>query len=363
VTGFELLPDLAARSLGGGVVSATDELFAAADHLVLDQAPRFDPHSFGPKGQIYDGWESRRRRTPGHDHAIVRLGVPGIVRGVVVDTAFFTGNYPPEVSVEGCGMEGHPGPAELAGAAWATVVPRSPVAGDSRTPFAVDVPTRFTHVRLSIYPDGGVARLRVHGEPVPDPRLFPGGLVDLAALENGGRVTGCSNMFYGVPANLLKPGLARVMGEGWETARRRDAGNDWVEVALAATGRILVAELDTTHFKGNAPGEAQLGGANGSNGADGHWLPLLGRARLQPDTRHRFAITAPADVERVRMDVFPDGGMARLRLWGRPSIEAVEPVTRRWFEALPQQQAAQVLADSRASTVQDLVAALRSAWH
>jgi len=128
MTDVDLLPDLAARSLGGGVVFATDELFAASDHLVHDQAPVYNPHSFGPKGQIYDGWESRRRRTPGHDHAIVRLGVPGIVRGVVVDTAFFTGNYPPEVSVEGCGVEGHPAPDELAVASWFTLVPRSPVA-------------------------------------------------------------------------------------------------------------------------------------------------------------------------------------------------------------------------------------------
>ena len=360
MTDVDLLPDLAARSLGGGVVFATDELFAASDHLVHDQAPVYNPHSFGPKGQIYDGWESRRRRTPGHDHAIVRLGVPGIVRGVVVDTAFFTGNYPPEVSVEGCGVEGHPAPDELAVASWFTLVPRSPVAGDSRSPFSVDVPTRVTHVRLSIYPDGGVARLRVHGEPVPDPRLFPGGLVDLAALENGGRVTACSNMFYGVPSNLLRPGLARVMGEGWETARRRDDGNDCVEVALAAPGRIMLAELDTTHFKGNAPGEAQLGGANG---ADAHWLQLLPRTRLQPDTRHRFPIAVRADVGRVRMDVYPDGGMARLRLWGRPGVAAVEQLTRRWYGSLPEEQAARALADSGTPTVQGLIAALRAAWH
>jgi allantoicase len=213
---------------------------------------------------------------------------------------------------------------------------------------------------LSIYPDGGVARLRVHGEPVPDPRQFPGGLIDLAAVENGGRVVGCSNMFYGVPSNLLKPGLARVMGEGWETARRRDVGNDWVEVSLAAQGRIMLAELDTTHFKGNAPGAAQLGGANGD---DAHWLQLLPRTWLQPDTRHRFPITVSAAVERVRLDVYPDGGMARLRLWGRPSVAAVEHLTRRWYEALPEEQAARALAASGAGTVSDLIAALRAAWH
>jgi allantoicase len=339
VSDFELFPDLAARSLGGGVVYANDELFAAADHLVHDEPPVFNRSTFGPKGQIYDGWESRRRRTPGHDHAVVRLGAPGIVRGVVVDTAFFTGNYPPEVSVEACGLPGHPGPDELADADWETLVPRSAVAGDSRNPFAVDLPVRVTHVRLTIYPDGGVARLRVHGEPVPDPRLLPGGLVDLAAAEHGGRVTACSNMFYGSPGKLLRPGLARVMGEGWETARRRDSGNDWVEVALAAPGRVLLAELDTTHFKGNAPGAASLrGSADGAGTVD-----LLPRTRLQPDTRHRFPVDSTEEVASVRLDIFPDGGMARLRLWGRLGPAAADRLTRRWLGALPPAESAQVL--------------------
>jgi allantoicase len=354
VTDFELLPDLAARSVGGGVVYANDELFAAADHLVHDAAPVFNPATFGPKGQIYDGWESRRRRSPGHDHAIVRLGVPGVVRGVVVDTAFFTGNYPPEVSVEACSSPGYPAPDELAAADWVTLVPRSPVVGDSRNPFAVGVPGRFTHVRLTIFPDGGVARLRVHGEPVPDPRLLPGGLIDLAALENGARVTACSNMFYGSPGNLLRPGLARVMGEGWETARRRDAGNDWVEVVLAAPGRVLVAELDTTHFKGNAPGAASLRAI--ANGAAADLLP---RTRLQPDTRHRFAIDGSDEVGAVRLDIFPDGGMARLRLWGRLGPIAAERLTRRWIEALPPAEAARVL-DGR--PVDAVIAEIAGGW-
>jgi allantoicase len=201
---------------------------------------------------------------------------------------------------------------------------------------------------LSIYPDGGVARLRVHGEPVPDPRLFPGGLIDLAALESGGRVTGCSNMFYGTPANLLRPGLARVMGEGWETARRRDDGNDWVEVGLAAPGRVLLAELDTTHFKGNAPGAASL--------RDGT-LELLPRTRLRPDTRHRFPVSVAADVARVRLDIYPDGGMARLRLWGRPAAEAVDALVRRWYDALPEDEAAHV------PPADALVEELRAAWY
>ena len=252
-------PDLAGRALGGSVIYANDELFAERENLIKPEEPVFRPHTFGHKGQIMDGWETRRRREPGSDAAIVRLGCGGVVRRVVVDTSYFTGNYPPEVSVEACGAEGYPSPADLAEADWTTLVPRSPVAGDARNDFEVEPGQRATHVRLTMFPDGGVARLRVYGEPVPDPRLLPA-TIDLAALENGAVVTGCSNMFYSSPANLLLPGQARVMGDGWETSRRRDQANDWVEVRLACAGSVEVVELDTSHFVGNAPGWATLSG-------------------------------------------------------------------------------------------------------
>ncbi|HKT02637.1 MAG TPA: allantoicase [Rugosimonospora sp.] len=329
---FETLPDLASRALGGSVVAANDEFFAARDNLVNPEPPTFTPRTFGAKGQVYDGWETRRRREPGDDHATVRLGVPGVVRGVVVDTAFFTGNYPPYASVEGCGAEGYPSPDELTG--WFPLVPRAPLHGDTRNLFTVDDPRRVTHVRLRIYPDGGVARLRVHGEALPDPRLLPPGPVDLAAMEYGGQVVGCSDMHYGSPANLILPGLARVMGEGWETRRRRDDGHDWVEVRLAAPGRVRLAELDTSHFKGNAPGAAALLGRDA-----GDWFPLLPRTRLQPDTRHRFRLAGSPPVTHVRLEVYPDGGMARLRLYGDIAPPERDLLALRWFNALPADQA------------------------
>jgi allantoicase len=325
--------DLASRALGASVIYANDELFADRENLIKAGDPVFQPHTFGNKGQVMDGWETRRRREAGTDSAIVRLGGPGVVRRVVVDTSYFTGNYPPEISVEACGAEGYPAPAELAAASWTTLVPRSAVAGDARNEFDVAVEQRFTHVRLTLFPDGGVARLRVHGEPVPDPRLLPA-TIDLAALENGAVVTGCSNMFYASPANLLMPGLARVMGEGWETARRRDQGNDWVEVRLACAGSVEVVELDTSHFVGNAPGWAALG-ADG-----GH---LIGRTALQPDTRHRFAVVGGPVARQVRLDVYPDGGMARLRVFGRPTAEARAALADRFLRLLPEAQLAAVL--------------------
>jgi allantoicase len=337
MTDFRDLPDLASRALGGGVVAANDEFFAPSDCLVDPAPPTFRPGTFGPKGQVYDGWETRRRREPGHDHAVVRLGAPGVVRGVVVDTSFFTGNYPPYGSVEACGVEGYQGPEELAAADWVTLVPRSPLRGDARNPFTVDSDRRFTHVRLSIHPDGGVARLRVHGEVVPDPRWWADGPVDLAAAEHGGLVVGCSDRFFGSPNNLLLPGLARVMGEGWETARRRDDGNDWVIVQLAVPGVVRLAELDTSHFKGNAPGAASLRGADAATSPldDAGWFEIMPRTRLQPDTRHRFRVAAPAAATHVRLDVYPDGGMARLRLYGRLSPDGRAAAARRWLDSLP----------------------------
>jgi allantoicase len=344
---FTQLPDLAVRRLGGGVVWANDELFAERENLIKPEEPSYQTYTFGHKGQIYDGWETRRRREPGYDWALVRLGVPGVVRGVVVNTAFFKGNYPPEISVEGTAIDGHPSPDELNAAEWIPLVPKSPAKGHYVNTYPVTMPERVTHVRLCQYPDGGVARLRVHGEVVPDPRYLSTGKVDLAAIENGGTVTGCSNMFYSSPTNLISPGEARVMGEGWETARRRDEGNDWVEFALAGPGVVRLAELDTRYFVGNAPGWASLRGCD-ARIADvddaAAWFEILPRQRLQPDTRHRFRLPAAREATHVRMDVYPDGGMARVRLWGDLSPAGREDLVVRWFNLLPASHARAVLA-------------------
>ena len=323
MTAFTQLPDLASRALGGGVVHANDEFFAAADHLVLPSAPVFAPRTFGQHGQVYDGWETRRRRNPGSDFAVVRLGAPGVVRGIDIDTAFFTGNFPPYASVHATAADGWPGPDDLDRLDWVPIVPRSPLAGDNRNLFPVDDPRRFTHVRLTIHPDGGVARLRVHGTVVPDPRLLPE-VFDVAALTHGARVLDCSDMFYGHPQNMLLPGPAAHLGDGWETARRRDDGNDWVVVELAAPAEIALVDLDTTHFKGNAPGSAALRGADGDD-----WFDILPATPLRPDTLHRFPVAAGRPASRVRLDIFPDGGLARLRLHGRPVPGFLEEQFRR----------------------------------
>ncbi len=348
---FVTLPDLASRSLSGAVVAANDEFFAEKENLVLPW-PAAAVADFGHKGKVYDGWETRRRREPGHDWAIVRLGVPGRVHGVVIDTAWFTGNFPPYASLEAAAVEGHPSAADLASADWFPLLPRVGLRGGSANSFEVDSTIRATHVRLNIFPDGGVARLRLHGVPIADPRPLDVGPFDLAALENGGRITGCSNEFYGTPHQLIGRGLALNMGGGWETARRRDDSNDWVTVALACPGVVGLAELDTSYFVGNSPGAARLTGC--LEGADpaqpGSWTELLPMTTLQPDTPHRFVL-APGGpgVTQVRLDVYPDGGMARLRLWGRPTVEGRKRLGRNWFDALLPAQAVIVLQAAGAS--------------
>ena len=236
---------------------------------------------------MYDGWETRRRREPGEDFVIIRLAVPAIVRGVNIDTSHFRGNYPPFASIDGTTLLGYPTAAEVRAAAWAPLADQTGLGGDRANLVPVTAPDRLvTHVRLTIHPDGGVARLRVFGEVVPDPRRL-GGRVDLAATCAGGRVEACSNMFFSSPANALAPGRAQVMSDGWETARRRDDGNDWLVVRLAAPGVLQHAVIDTSRFVGNAPGHARLSDAG--TGAE-----LLPRTRLIPDTEHRFRIRATA---------------------------------------------------------------------
>ncbi|MEC3976359.1 allantoicase [Amycolatopsis sp. H20-H5] len=305
------LPDLASRKFGGTVMWATDELFAEKENLINTWTPAHRAETFGPKGQVYDGWETRRRREKGDDQAVLRLGLPGTVTGVVVDTAFFKGNYPPHVSVEAVAVEGYPNAAELADAKWEVLVDGAAVAGHTENFFEINGNRRYTHVRLTMHPDGGVARLRVHGQSIADPAMLDLGALDLAALENGAVCTGCSDMFYSSPNNMLSPGLAAHQAEGWETARRRDDGNDWVTLRLAGAGTIRFAELDTSNLKGNSPGWASLRGLAGDD-----WVELLPKTRLQPDTRHRFVLTSAPEVTDVRLDIYPDGGMARLRLFG-----------------------------------------------
>jgi allantoicase len=325
MSAFTDLVDVAAARLGGTVLLANDEFFAPKENLLKPEKPVWREGEYTDRGKWMDGWETRRRRVPGHDWCLIRLGIPAIVHGVIVDTSYFKGNYPEECSLEAAAVEGAADAEALtagSGVEWTEILPRSGLRGDAENPFAIASRGRVTHLRFSIYPDGGVARLRVYGEPVRDPGLRPGTFADLAALRNGGLVVSCSDMFFGHRHNLILPGRSTHMGDGWETRRRRGPGHDWIIVRLSARGSITQIEVDTDHFKGNAPESCSVEVCDAPDlapqqlsGGDAGWTTLLPRTPLQADAQHRFNVSG-GPATHARLAIYPDGGIARLRLFG-----------------------------------------------
>lgn len=309
--------------LGTRVVAASDEFFGAKERLIDFAEPVFVPDKYDDHGKWMDGWESRRKRTPGHDWCIVRLGIPGIVRGLGIDTRYFTGNYPPEASVEACASDKDvPGDTD-----WHELQPKTTLAGDAQHFLPIEHEQPVTHLRLNIFPDGGVARLRVFGEVTPDWTQFGRNeIIDLFALEHGGRALAASDEHFGSMHNLNLAGRGVNMGDGWETARRRGPGHDWVVVALGHPGRIERVEIDTAHFKGNYPDRAELratridrSALTGLGAISESWPVLLPETKLEADRQHFFdkELRDVGVVTHVRLSIFPDGGVSRLRLIGK----------------------------------------------
>ncbi len=335
---FIRLPDLASSRLGGRVLRANDEFFAPKENLLKPESPIYIEGKYTDAGKWMDGWETRRRRTPGYDWCIVRLGVPGLIRGVVVDTTHFKGNHPPHCSLEACAVESD-ADALADSAEWTEILSKSRLKADSVNPFAITDRHRYTHLRLNIYPDGGVARLRVHGEPMFDWRpVSADESLDLASAMRGARVVACSDEFFSAPQNLLMPGRGANMGDGWETRRRRGPGHDWAIIQLAIAGTIQSVEVDTAHFKGNFPASFSLEScalAPARSLQNARWKRLLPRTPLQADAQHRFPVSGAAEATHVRFNIYPDGGISRLRIVGFPTVAARSAAALQLFNALP----------------------------
>lgn len=316
--------NLAHPRLGALVISATDEFFADKSRLLQAEPPVFIPDKYDDHGKWMDGWETRRKRGEGYDYCIVRLGRPGVIHGVDIDTRHFTGNYPPAASLDGCFVaDGDPDEA----AEWVEILPSVSLRGNSQHLHDISATGTFSHLRLNIYPDGGVARLRVYGVPQCNwAQRDPDELLDLLALANGGRAITANDQHYGSIHNLNLPGRGINMGDGWETRRRREPGNDWVILALGHAGVIETIEIDTAHYKGNYPDRCAVQAAFITGGTETSlvtqsmfWRELLPPQALSMDAIHRF--TEPVQnlgpVTHVRVNIYPDGGLSRVRLWGR----------------------------------------------
>ncbi len=320
---FHQWVDLAQPCLGSVVVFVTDEFFADKSRLICSAEPVFIPDKFDNNGKWMDGWESRRKREAGHDFCIIRLGVPGEIRGIDIDTSHFTGNHPAAASIDACVIDEEiPGPTTK----WVEIQSKVTLAGNSHHYLEATSADSVTHVRLNIFPDGGVARLRIYGEVSPKwgERDLTRSL-DLFALKNGGRALLCSDEHFGSMHNLNRDGRGTNMGDGWETARRRGPGNDWVILSLGHPGVVSKIEVDTAHFKGNFPDRVSLQAAcvvdndiSSLERDSQFWSELLPTQKLEMDTQNCFdaEINHLGEISHVRLSMFPDGGISRLRIVG-----------------------------------------------
>jgi allantoicase len=322
---FTSMTDLAAERLGGKALLCTDDFFAEKENLLKPGRGIFIVDKYTDRGKWMDGWESRRKRVPGYDWCIVQLATSGKIYGVDIDTNHFLGNHPPHASIDAANV---PPGADLEKIKWKEILLRSPLNPGSQNFYEITDHDIYTHLRLNIYPDGGVARLKVYGEVFKDWKTTNEDVqVDLAAAVNGARSILCNDMFFSHMDNLIMPGRGVNMGDGWETKRNRTPGNkDWVIVRLAHRGVIDKVLLDTCHFKGNYPDSAMIEGCDISiddekklESGDVKWIPILPQSKLNADHEHYFEkeIGSKEPFTHVKLTIFPDGGVSRMRLWGR----------------------------------------------
>ena len=322
---FAQLTDLAAECLGGKVLYATDDFFAEKENLIKKGRGIFITDKYTDRGKWMDGWESRRKRTPGHDWAIIQLATPGKIAGFDIDTNFFLGNHPPHASVEAIYLEDASNITDWETLPWEEILAKSPLDAGSQNFYECKSEKLFTHLCLHIYPDGGVARFRVYGTVFKNWDVVAADeTVDLTAAINGGQAIACNDMFFSAMSNLIMPGRGINMGDGWETKRNRTPNNrDWVVLQLATTGTINKILVDTCHFKGNYPDRCSIEGCLLTENSDPlaesvHWTTLLPEQKLSPDNEHKFEgeIANKGPFSHIRLNIFPDGGISRLRLWG-----------------------------------------------
>lgn len=315
------LTNLADARIGATIIDCSDEFFAEAKRMLNADVPIFVEDKFDDHGKWMDGWETRRKRHAGYDWCIVKLGVAGKIYGLDIDTTFFTGNYPASAALEACYVPDD----QLDQAEWHSLLPNSVLGSSQHHIFDTSSDQVFTHIRLNIFPDGGIARLRVYGE-VQIQLKDSNQILDLLALENGGRVIAYSDAHYGHPRNLINPGRGVNMGDGWETKRRRAPGFDWCVLALGQAGLIEKIEIDTAHFKGNFPAQVSIQAVYVEDTTDPQLIPqsmfwpfLLEAQDMQMDHVHNYIneVLAHEKISHIRVNMIPDGGISRIRLWGK----------------------------------------------
>ena len=322
------MTDLASERLGGKALLCSDDFFAEKENLLKPGRGVFITDKYTDRGKWMDGWESRRKRGPGYDWCIIQLATAGIIHGVDIDTNHFMGNHPPVASLDACYIATNDS-IDMETIKWTEILPKSALNPGSQHLLEIADKNVYSHVRLNIFPDGGVARLKIYGEVVKDWSMLKADeIIDLAAALNGAKSVLCNDMFFSHMDNLIMPGRGVNMGDGWETKRNRTPNNkDWVIVRLAHEGRIQKAMIDTCHFKGNYPDSCMIEGCSAPAGTDFattvvEWETILPQQKLQADHEHYFEkeiVNSHKYFTHVRLIIFPDGGISRMRLGGTAS--------------------------------------------
>ena len=314
------LVNLISPKIGSHGVYANDEFFAPLERMLSETDPIFIPDKYDNHGKWMDGWETRRRRTPGLDWCLIKLGCPGIIKKIEINTKFFTGNYPPYAEIEGFYSEEQPDENDEN---WKTILNKKSIQGDAVNNFNAENESIFNWVKLKIFPDGGVARLRLWGDVFVDwDKISKKQILELSALNNGGKIISYNNAHYGDVSAILSYGRGKNMGDGWETRRRREPGNDWLIIQLGKMGFLTKAEVDTAFFKGNYPESCSIQAINTddiSKVKDEDWLTIIPKSILNADKVHKFSISTKfhsTEFSHIKLNIFPDGGVSRLRIFG-----------------------------------------------
>jgi allantoicase len=292
--------------------------------MLNDKDPIFIEDKYDNHGKWMDGWESKRRRDGGNDWAILKLGSAGIISKIEIDTSYFTGNFPPFFSLEGIYSETEPNKDSN----WKSLIAKTNLVGDCKNNFELNLKEKFNFVRLQIFPDGGVARIRLFGEVKYNwDRFNNEEIIELSSLKLGGSILAYNNAHYGDVSALLSEGRGKTMGDGWETRRRREPGNDWIIIKLAQKGIIEKIEIDTAHFKGNYPDRASIQAISIDKNittkdliqSSENWDVILDETKLTADNIHEYEINSnsKAEATHIRLNIYPDGGVSRLRIFGK----------------------------------------------
>ena len=318
------LVNLASPKMGTKILAFSDDFFGEVTRMLNDKDPIFIEDKYDNHGKWMDGWESKRRRDGGNDWAILKLGSSGIISKIEIDTSYFTGNFPPFFSLEGIYSETEPNKVSN----WKSLIAKTNLVGDCKNNFELNSKEKFNFVRLQIFPDGGVARIRLFGEVKYNwDRFNNEEIIELSSLKLGGSILAYNNAHYGDVSALLSEGRGKTMGDGWETRRRREPGNDWIIIKLAQKGNIEKIEIDTAHFKGNYPDRASIQAISIDKNittkdliqSSENWDVILDETKLTADNIHEYEINSnsKAEATHIRLNIYPDGGVSRLRIFGK----------------------------------------------